>query len=161
MVHCPSVATIPCRHCPAGQAPSLTGLEASAAGGKGWGIEPLQRRAKQSAQSVRIGASMQIDAAALAEAASSSGASAASAAGGATAAGVQLRPWTEEERRQGEAGASGQAAAASGLSAAFAQTITQAYARWADAKIWLECAECCLNGGNGVVWKEEQSRMQI
>ena len=118
----------------AGSRPSLTGLEGSAPEGKGWGIEPLQRRARQSAQSVqsvqsvRIGASMQVDAALLAEAAPASPASASASGSGPAGPGVRLRPWSEAERRQGEAGAGSGRPGVGGLSGAFATTISQAYA---------------------------------
>lgn len=123
----------------AGQRRSLTGLEGSAANGQGWGITPLQRRARpqQAQQGVRLGAGLQLDPSALAAVASSDGSGSntgKSSSGSSRLAQepqTQWRPWSEDELQRGEAEAAraaAQAGAGSGLSGAFATTITQAYA---------------------------------
>jgi hypothetical protein len=122
----------------AGQRRSVSGLEGSAANGQGWGIQPFQRRAaRQSAQTVRIGANMQIDAAALAASPSSSsgshgGSSSSSSSSSAAAARppqTVWRPWTDAELQQRQTDAA-KSSAGSGnpLGALFATAITQAYA---------------------------------
>lgn len=124
----------------AGSTPSVTGLEGSAQGGRGPGIQPLQRRSppRRSVQNVRFGAGLQIDAAALrgeAEVGSppSHGAGA-QRKGAGQEDGVKWRPWGEGERAvsatPGAATAGGGGGAGEdegGLSGAFTSFLTQTY----------------------------------
>ncbi|GAB4818160.1 hypothetical protein N2152v2_005206 [Parachlorella kessleri] len=125
-------------HVTPGQRPSVAGLEGTAVGGKGWGIQAFQRRApKHSGAGLRLGASQQLDAAAL-EAAlpTSDGTRDSRNAGTAAEPATRWRPWSDAERRQGDAAVPVGSSSSNGssnsssnpLSQWFARSLSQAYA---------------------------------
>jgi hypothetical protein len=125
------------RRLAAGERRALTGLEGSAAGGQGWGIDPFKRqaRAQQQAAPIAGGLNILMDDQPRENGAATPPPPATAAA--AAAAGVALTPWTEAQLRDAAAAADREGAApqqAGGVEGAFASLLTRTYGRFqADA----------------------------